>query len=88
MIQRCKYLVRCDNDCGTYPIPLMKKAEIKDRGIITYRWHKVNPISDEMFLVENPDAVMDLHFCCQRCADEYFEYYKNSRPHYTKIEKI
>lgn len=84
MIQKCKYLISCDNDCGSFPVAVKSKKDIKDCGFVVYRYKHVSPISDELFLSNNPDAFVELQFCCQECADEYFEYYKDYVGHYKK----
>lgn len=84
MIKKCNYAVDCDNDCGCKTLTVNRKSDIKRRWIV-YKFERINPIADDKFILENGDIYDELHFCCQRCADEFFDYYKSYKEHYKKI---
>lgn len=70
MIRRIRYLVECDNDCGSKPVGVLSKSDIKNHFLV-YRYRSINPLADEL----TGDVYKELQFCCKQCADEYFAYY-------------
>ena len=82
MLRYVKYLVTCD-DCGSDSYGAYKhKSDIKKNWVI-YRYHKVNPMADELFAKElGYTPVKELHFCNPCCAERYFNYYPEQKSHY------
>lgn len=83
MIRKCKFHVECDNGCGTYSLCSGKRDLKKlQKEWVTYQLVRMNPFADSFNFSQYPH---ELHFCCQHCADEYFEYWAERRGKYEKI---
>ena len=84
MIENVKYLVTCD-DCINYSA-YKHKSEIKEHGWVIYRYHKVNPMADELFVEKMGFVPKVLHFCTPECAERYFDYYPERKSHYKLVK--
>lgn len=84
MIQECRYYVECDNDCSSKPTPFNTKKEISSSYIV-YRYKSVNAMADRLFQEKRGFVQRELCFCCERCAEEYFDYYQEAVGHYERV---
>jgi hypothetical protein len=50
-----------------------------------YRFVKVSPLADEMFLKTKDYVPKYLMFCCEECAEKYFSESPDERGHYRKV---
>lgn len=82
MIYKCKYYVECDNDCGEKLICLGKR-DLKQHlnSWITYRLKNINPFADYI----NSQLPSELHFCCQSCAENYFDFWAERKDKYERL---
>ena len=85
MIRKCRYYVECDNDCGAQPTPFDSKKDILSSSYIVYRYKPINEMADRLYHEEIGFVQYELCFCCEHCAKEYFDYYKESVGHYRRI---
>lgn len=52
-----------------------------------YRYKSVNAMADRLFQEKRGFVQRELCFCCEKCAEEYFDYYPEAVGHYKRVSK-
>lgn len=85
------FRVTCDW-CGEQTInSIMKRKDdvLADyaKYFLLYKFVNVNPLADELFAKDRPYVAKHLMFCCEKCAEHYFNESPEERGHYKIVNK-
>lgn len=84
-----RYVFTCDW-CGKEELSSFKKKEAFEsysRYAYLFRLKPLNPFAD-MLWSRSKGYIHDyLSFCCEECAEKYFEENPEDRPHYILVKK-
>ena len=84
-----RYIFTCDW-CGLEELEHFKKKEALDsyaRYGYLFRLKPLNPFSDELWSRSKNHIHDYLSFCCEECAEKYFEENPEDIPHYILVKK-
>lgn len=80
------YIITCDW-CGDerHFFLTKRKDEVLNKYAavhILYEYKPINPLTDELFLKSHDFVCKHLTFCCEECAEKWFDENRDFIPHY------
>lgn len=83
------FIVTCDW-CGSeerFGLTRRKEEVLREyaAGYILYEYIPINPVTDELFLKSHEFVYKHLMFCCEECAEKWFEENPGYRSHYRLV---